>query len=183
MAQRQIVQRTRPDAIRLLSWLADADHKRMLAESWFWKRFHAVARDERGIKQIREAVVNMVSARVGVAPLRWPGDVGKPPSGDTQTVWLSAAWLRGLVEIPELDAPVETWTEAAIVELGAELAGRDGLPWNIIADEQGFHSGIRRSRARTYGGRFEVILPHPAISTLADSAALLPVAILERNAT
>lgn len=167
MAARINRQSGKADGVQLLTWLADPANRRLLAESWFWKRFLATSTPA--------AIVHLVDARVTGAPLRWPGDIGRPPSPESQIVILCAAWLRGLVDLPGLDAPVVRWTEAEISAFAADQVAVGGLPWFAIADEASLHTILIRTRGRVYGGNFEIVQPDETISQIADTLSCHPV--------
>lgn len=169
MASIRTARNERNDATRLLSWLADPVNRRMLAESWWWRRYGAATETER-----RLAVVNLVDHRVAGAALRWPGDIGRPPSAESQIVILAAAWLRGLVELPGLESPEIRWTEAEIAAFAESQIGA-GLPWFAISEEAALHTILARTKTRVYGGKFVIVPPVEPLSQLADALSTPPV--------
>lgn len=157
------------DAGRVLSWLADPANRRLLAESWWWRRYGAATEAEH-----RLAVVNLVDHRVARSALRWPGDVGRPPSAESQIVILCAAWLRGLVDLPGLESPEIRWTEAEIAAFAESQIGAD-LPWFAVSEEAALHTILARTKTRVYGGKFVIVPPVEPLSQLADALLTPPV--------
>lgn len=157
----------RPDAARLLEWLAVPGNRRTLAESWFWKRYRDAGTDGRGREKTHTALIHAVQSRWEGVPLKWPGDDGRPPSPESQIVILSVAWLRGLVTFGGL-ALDAVWTWEAIAKLADELGPSHGLPWNTVNDPVKTCHVTRRARERVYGGRFEIVAAPSRLDAVLD---------------
>lgn len=149
----------RPDAIRLLAWLSDPANVSTVSESWFWKRWRDTSRN-RAVGQLTLILAThaICSHRLTGAALRWPGDVGRTPDAKSQVVIIAAAWLRGRVALPGLDAPVEYWSDEAVARLAAELAPTSDLPWHSIDTRDKCRAAIKHATVGQYGGIIEVVV-------------------------
>jgi hypothetical protein len=139
--------------MRLIAWLDRHESRRMLSESWFWKRFHA----NHDSLHLRAAIVNVQKSRYLNTALTWPTDTGRAPSAESQIVILSVAWLRGEIGIPGLGQVDARWSWQDVADLAAELRGSNSLPWYAIDDRKKVMTVVGRARNSVYGGCFEVV--------------------------